>query len=288
MRRLTGSKWAAVLAAAVVGVMALAAPVVSWAKDLPDYLYDRGKGVPSSIFGTYIEKGDRLFYLYYEYYYDKTDEYSPQDFGFPDSGDYFGKSIENEFLIFLGYGLTEDIALELEAAYYTTKNLQKDPDDLSGMPDSIEESGLGDVESQVRWRWKDETESSPELFSFFEVVFPFQENKQIIGTQDWELSLGFGAIKGLSWGTVTGRFSVVWTTESDEFESGEYGVEYLKKISDSWSVLAAVEGTEDEVELIGESQHALSESATLKLNTAFGLTKKAGDFAPEIGIMWRF
>jgi len=288
MRKLTGSRWTAVLAAAVVVVAALGAPAASWAQDLPDYLYDRGRGVPGSLFGTYIEKGDRLFYLYYEFYYDKTDEYSPVEFGFFDPADYYGKSIENEFLVFLGYGLTEDIAVELEAAYYTHKTLQKDPDDLSGMPNSVTESGLGDVESQVRWRWKEETGSSPELFSFFEVVFPFQENKKIIGTQDWEFSLGFGAVKGLSWGTLTGRVSAVYTTESDEFESGEYGVEYLKRISDTWRVVAAVEGTEDEVELIGESQHALTESATLKLNAAFGLTKKAGDFAPEIGVMWKF
>jgi hypothetical protein len=244
--------------------------------------------VPTSLFGTYIEKGDRLFYIYYEYYYDKTDEYSPAEFGFPDSNDYFGKSIENEFLIFFAYGLTEDIALEFEAAYFTTKHLHKDPDDPSAMPASVEESGLGDVESQVRWRFKDESESSPELFSFFEVVFPFQENDVIIGTQDWEFALGFGAIKGLSWGTLTGRLSLAWTTEDSDFEGGEYGIEYLKKISESWKVVASIEGTEDEVELIGETQHALTSNATMKLNVAAGLTKKASDFAPEIGVIWRF
>jgi len=265
----------------------LAAPAVTLAQEVPYYLHDRGSGVPTSLFGTYIEEDDVLLYLFYEYYYDKTDEYSPREFGFSDPGEYFGKSIENEFLIYLGYGLTRDIVLEFEAAYYTTKNLQKDPDDLSAMPNSVEESGLGDVESQVRWRWKDETERSPELYSFFEVVFPLQENRDLIGTQDWELGLGTGAIKGFKWGTITGRLSVIWTTESNEFESGEYGIEYLKKVSDKWRVVAAVEGEEDEVQFIGESQHALSQNATLKLNVGLGLTKKAGDFAPEIGIMWK-
>ncbi|MFC1523410.1 hypothetical protein ACFL6N_01335 [Thermodesulfobacteriota bacterium] len=54
------------------------------------------------------------------------------------------------------------------------------------MPDEISESGLGDVEGQIRWRFMEEDQSRPELFTYFETVFPFQKDKQIIGTQDWE------------------------------------------------------------------------------------------------------
>ena len=50
--------------------------------ELPDYLRDRGTGVPSSMFGTYIEKQQLLVYLYYEYYYDTDMEYEPADFGY--------------------------------------------------------------------------------------------------------------------------------------------------------------------------------------------------------------
>jgi hypothetical protein len=49
-----------------------------------------------------------------------------------------------------------------------------------------------------------------------------------------------------------------------------------------------VEGNQDEVEWIVEGQYRLGRHAHLKLNTAFGLTPKAPDFAPEIGIMFSF
>jgi hypothetical protein len=49
-----------------------------------------------------------------------------------------------------------------------------------------------------------------------------------------------------------------------------------------------VEGTQDEVELIPEVQRRLSGRATLKLNSAVGLTSKATDWAPEVGLLFRF
>jgi hypothetical protein len=49
-----------------------------------------------------------------------------------------------------------------------------------------------------------------------------------------------------------------------------------------------VEGEQDEVALIAELQWRLSPRATLKLNNGFGLTNKAPDQAPEIGIALSF
>ena len=46
------------------------------------YLKDRGTGVPTSMFGTYINKGEIIFYPFYEFYYDQDTEYSPQEFGY--------------------------------------------------------------------------------------------------------------------------------------------------------------------------------------------------------------
>ena len=259
------------------------------AGELPSYLADRGRGVPTSLFGTYIEEGEFVVYPMYEFYRDKDEEYQPNELGYSGGTDYFAKTRENEYLVFLGYGLTEDIILEFEAALYTKKEFKRDPEDVSsGTPDKIVESGLGDVEGQVRWRWSRETASKPEYYSFFEYVFPFQENKQIIGTQDWEFVLGVGAIKGLSWGTFTGRASIAWEGDDKKLALGEYAVEYLKKVSPSWSIVAALEGEDDEVSFVGETQHALSENATLKLNLGLGVTDKATDFAPEVGVLFRF
>jgi hypothetical protein len=288
MKKRTEMRWAAVLLSFVVGSMLLTAPAVSNAEELPAYLDDRGRGVPTSLFGTYIEKGEFVVYPMYEYYSDKDEEYEPSEFGIPDNTEYFAETTENEFLIFFGYGLTEDIILEFEAAVYTSKEFNRDPDDLSGTPDKIEESGLGDVEGQVRWRWNRETESKPEYFSYFEYVLPLQEDDLIIGTQDWEFVFGFGVIKGLSWGNLTGRLSIAWDGDEKKVAFSEYALEYLNRMSPSWSVVAAIEGEDDEISLIGETQHALSESATLKLNLGVGVTAKATDIAPEVGVLFRF
>ncbi|UCF88829.1 MAG: hypothetical protein JSV70_00825 [bacterium] len=285
--------WKSILAAVVALTAALllvpGVPLSADAQELPSWLADRGRGVPTSLFGTYIEKGEFVVYPMYEYYKDKDEEYQPDELGYTGGAEFFAETEENEFLIFLGYGLTEDTILEFEAAVYTSKEFTRDPDDTaSGTPPRIKESGLGDVEGQVRWRWNRETKSKPEYFSFFEYVFPFQENKKIIGTQDWEFAFGFGAIKGLSWGNMTGRVSVVWDGAERKVEPGEYAFEYLKKVSPSWSLVASVEGEDDEVSFIGETQHALSENATLKLNLGVGVTDKATDIAPEVGVLFRF
>ena len=58
---------------------------------------------------------------------------------------------------------------------------------------------------QVRWRFVEETESHPEAFTFVETVFPFQRDRHLIGTQDWEYKVGVGFTRGFAWGTGTFR-----------------------------------------------------------------------------------
>ena len=41
-------------------------------EELPYYLQDRGTGIPTSQFGTYVRKGELLIYPFYEYYYDSN------------------------------------------------------------------------------------------------------------------------------------------------------------------------------------------------------------------------
>jgi hypothetical protein len=68
------------LAGAVLLVACLAA-VTAHAEDLPFYLKDRGRGVPTSMFGTYVEKDQAILYPFYEYYYDNNFEYKPIELG---------------------------------------------------------------------------------------------------------------------------------------------------------------------------------------------------------------
>ena len=68
-------------------------------------------------------------------------------------------------------------------------------------------------------------------------------------------------------------------------------MEYLKRLSPDWKLYLAVEGEEDEVECIPEllwTFYRGSFDMTLVLNSAFGLTSKAQDWAPEVGVQFLF
>jgi hypothetical protein len=204
------------------------------------------------------------------------------------SEDFRGRYRAKEGLLFLGYGLTDDIALELEAAVIKA-SLEKSPSDPSALPTRLGESGLGDLEGQIRWRLRKETASRPELFSYFEAVVPHHRDRPLIGTEGWELKLGTGLIRGFSWGTLTARLAVEYdTSSSSSFDLGEYALEYLKRVSPSFRFYLGVEGSQDEVSLIAEGQWHLSRRAFVRFNSGFGLTSKATDWAPEVGVVFSF
>jgi len=256
----------------------------------PAYLRDRGEGVTTSLFGTYVRGGELLVYPFYEYERNTADEYHGSELGFnPDETDYLGESEHHQVLLFLGYGLADDVALELEVALYESATLKKAPDDVtSGLPDEIHESGFGEVETQLRWRLSRESASRPEVFTFLEVAYPFQRDKLLIGIHDWEGGLGLGIVRGFSWGTLTPRVSMEYEAGEGGPEFGEWALEYLKRFSDSVRIVSTLEGESDEVSLIGEVQLHLGPRAFLKLNSGFGLTEKAPDVAPEVGVMIAF
>lgn len=259
----------------------------SYAQELPEYLKDRGPGIPTSMFGTYIKKGELLLYPFFEYYYDNDIEYKPEELGYGLDQDFRGKYRAYEGLIFLSYGFTDWLALEFEAAVISAM-LEKAADDPSALPAKIEESGLGDIEGQLRVRWARENEDFPEIFSYFEAVVPNQTDKLLIGTPDWEMKLGSGVIKGFHWGTITLRGALEYSFEESKFDAGEYAVEYLKRLSQTWRIYLGVEGTQDEIELITEVQLFFTDNIFLKLNNGIGITSKATDWAPEIGVMFSF
>ena len=245
-----------------------------------------GAGIPTSQFATFVEEGDFLVYPFYEYYRDKNAEYKPSELGYVGDVDYYARSKAHEGLLFLGYGVTSRLVLELEAAVITARQ-EKASDDTSNFPATgLEESGLGDVEAQLRYRFSEESSGGPEVFSYFETVFPFQKGKVLIGTSVWELKYGMGLARSSSWGTTILRGGVAWA--DGKAELGEYAFEYVHGVSDRLRVYAGVEGSEDEVSLITEAQIFFSPNIKLKLNSAFGLTQKAAGWAPEVGVMFVF
>lgn len=273
------------LAIAIAVVPAARAPS---AQDLPAYLRDRGTGVRTSLLGTYVRHGELLVYPFFEYYSDRNLEYKPLELGYGLNRDFRGRYHASEGILFLGYGVTPDLALEFEAAVISAE-LRKSPSDTATVPSRIRESGLGDVEGQIRWRFQRETETRPEFFTYFGTVFPLQKTKKIIGTQDWEFFAGIGLVRGFGWGTLTVRAAAEYSQAARQFDTGEYAIEYLRRLSPSWRVVAAIEGNQvDEVTLLTEVQWHISRHAIFKANNAWGLTTNATDFAPEVGIMFSF
>ncbi|HEV8357072.1 MAG TPA: hypothetical protein VGQ17_09950 [Gemmatimonadales bacterium] len=246
---------------------------------------DRGPGIATSMFGTYIRPGELLVYPFIECYHDHNFEYDPLELGYGLDRDFRGRYRATEGLLFLGYGLNDWLAVELEAAVISAR-LDKAPGDPSALPARLEQSGVGDVEGQVRFRMQREAGRRPEIFGYFESAAPVQTRKLLIGTPDWEFKLGAGFSRGYRWGTLTFRLAAEYGLEEDKPELGEYALEYLRRLSPSWRVYAGIEGSQDEVELITEAQWRLARWATLKLNNALGITSKATDWAPEVGVMF--
>lgn len=260
---------------------------------LPDFLHDRGPGVPTSQFGTYIERGQWMVYPFYEYSSNSDEEYDPREFGFPRPGavgeeEFFGKGTQHEAVLFIAYGFSDTLAFEFEAELFASATLDKSPQDTSPLPARTKESGFAGAEAQLRWMWRHETRERPALYSFFEVEFPFQDKKVLIGATDVEFAVGTGFIRGFEWGTLNGRVSIAYDGAESKVELGEYALEYLKRVNDRWRLVATLEGEEDEVSIIGEAQLTLRPGAVLKLNSGFGVTKKAADIAPEIGVLFTF
>ena len=251
---------------------------------LPAYLRDRGQGTSLSQFASYVQKRELIIYPFYEYYHDSDYEYSPNELGQPLDQDFRGSYKANEVLLFLAYGVTERLAIELEAAYIDAE-LETSNDDPTSLPAKISESGIGDVEGQIRYRWALETPTRPEIFSYFETVGPTADEGSLIGTTDWEFKLGFGVMRGYSWGTVTGRGAVEYDLAEDAGGLGELAVEYVRRLSAKWRVYGGFEGTQDEVSVITEAQWHFVPRGCLKMNSGFGLTSKATDWAPEVGVM---
>lgn len=249
---------------------------------------DRGPGVATSMFGTYVRGGELLVYPFVEHYRDGNFEYKPSDFGASGETDFRGRFRASEALFFLAYGLTDDLAVEVEGAVIRAA-FDRAAGDLSGVPSRLSEAGLGDVEGQIRWRWRRETATGPEAFTYLEAVAPHHRNKPLTGTPGLELKLGTGLSRGFTWGTLTARAAVEYAAASaSRFDTGEYAVEYLKRLSPRWRVYAGLEGTQDELSLVSEVQWFVRPNVFVKVNTGKGLTSKTADWAPEVGVVFAF
>ena len=246
-------------------------------------------GVPTSRFGMYVSRGELLVNPFFAYSSDHNREYQPSKLGYGLLQDYRGRFRSTEDLLFVAYGVTDWLAVEFEASRIRA-TLDKAPDDTSATPNRIEESGLGDVEAQVRMRLLREDHGRPELFGFLEVTPPSQRNKVLIGNAEWDARPGFGVIRAFPWGTMTTRITVEYNHDDRLWDLGEFSVEYLKRLSPAVHLNLAFEGGEtgamDEWDLVAGVRWRIRDRFFLKLDNAIGLASKSTDWAPEVGVVW--
>jgi hypothetical protein len=263
----------------------VAARAAEPAGDLAAHLRDRGTGVPTSQVGAYLRPGELFVYPAFAHARDHDFEYDPNEFGFAAPGEFKGRYRERREMLVVGYGWSDRIALEFEANVKRA-TLEKGADDTSAFPAKIEESGLGKVKARIDWRLLEERGRRPELFSYGELVVPHDGNKHLVGTENVIVNGGLGVIRGFRAGTVTFRAGFEWDTASaSPTDWQEIALEYLKRVSPSWTVYAALAVSEgDEGSAVGELQWTASRRVTLRLRSAYGLSPHGPDWAPEVGV----
>ena len=284
--------------AAVVAVLLAGAAEAQNPADAPlsAHLGDRGTAIPTSKFGTYVRQGEWLVGPSFEYVRNRDFEYDPAGFGFPAPEEGFhGRYQASEARVFLAYGVSDRLAVELETGAIRA-SLRKAADDPSGLPAKNSESGLGQVRARLTWRLLEERGRRPELFGYVEALVPHEKTKPLVGAPDWVFNGGLGVIRGFRWGTVTVRAGVQYDLNSaTPSDFHEYAVEYLKRLSPKWSLFlgyVVLEG--DEAYLAGELQWSPNPNVVVKLgnrkgvvSSALSSTSNSADWAPAITVLFR-
>lgn len=266
-------------------------PWANGQEELPYYLKDRGTGIATSMFGTYVGDKEFLVFPFFAYSRDKDFEYQPDVFGVGPNEDYRGHYSQTAGQLFFAHGFYDWLALELELAYVRAR-FEKSAKDTFPTPAKKTESGIADFEGQLRVRFLKESTRHPEIFGFAEIVPRSNKSKILIGEPNTDIKPGLGFIKGSPWGTLTFRTTIEYTREDKQLDLGETSFEYLKKLSPAVTAYAIFEGGEtaaiDEWELITGVHWRITEYAWLKLDNAFGISSKATDWSPQLGILFNF
>ncbi len=250
---------------------------------------DTGRGIQTSAFGTYVHRGELLVYPFFSRTIDHNREYQPDMFGVGGDVDFRGKFSSNETGVMVSYGWTNWLALEFTTAYMTA-SLEKDPNDNYPTPAKTKETGLGDAEGQIRVRCLKEKARLPELFAYLEVTAPTQRSAVLIGDSKWDVKPGFGFARSFSWGTLTMRTTGEYNQSESKPDFGETSIEYLRRFSRSLQTFVGIEGGEggplDEWHVVSDLQWRLSKLVSLKVDNTVGISSKANDWEPQVGLLF--
>ena len=245
-------------------------------------------GIRTSMIETYVQPGQFLIYPFYAYSWDHNFEYQPSMFGIALDQDFEGTYRTNEVQLFLAYGVTDWLALELEGSQIAA-DFTKDPSDASGTPNSLRETGTADIAGQIRLRLAPERGGRPEYFAAVELLPPQHSGSVLIGDAQWDVKGEIGATRGYHWGTMTFRTTIEYNRGDTHWDLGETSLEYLKRLSPAWRVLAAIEGGEggapDDWVLRTAARWRVARGVDVKFVNGLGLFPKATDWEAQLGVL---
>ena len=265
-----------------------AAPLAAQQDTLQPPLRDRGPGVRTSEFQTYIQRGQLFVIPSASYVKDHNLEYSSlnEGSGIGQQNDLTGSFHSGSAQLLLAYGVTEWLAFEVEASYLDA-HFDRSPQDTTGTQ-PINESGLGDFAVQARMRFLRERGSRPEIWGSLEFIPAANQDKLLIGDAPSDLKGEIGFTRGYQFGTMTFKTTIEWNHVDQHWDLGETSIEYLRRLSTNWRLMAALEGGEtgapDEFVFVTSLQWRASRHAVVGLANSFGFMEKSTDWEPQVGI----
>ena len=261
--------------------------------NIPDFLRDRGPGVPTSLFDIYVARHELDVVPFFAYLDNQGFQYSPDELGVPGEETYRAKVRTEQGVLFLAYGVSDSVSVGLTVAAGGA-TFHKSSADPTAVPATIDESGLSELRPEVTWRFLTETERRPELFAFMTVGLPHSKDKYLVGLDGWLLKPGLGVAKGFSWGTLVARFGFEYDTSSaSPLDFGAWMVEAQRRFSPKWWASAGFEGVTggpynlDEVYLTGEVVWEPKPGFGVRLRPQLGLTRYTKGWGIEVGFVFR-
>ncbi|HYT64040.1 MAG TPA: hypothetical protein VEL50_09060 [Gemmatimonadales bacterium] len=265
-------------------ILSLTASARAWGQ-----VPDSSRGSRTSMFETFVARHQLLVFPFAAYTHDHNFEYQPASLGYGLQEDFRGRYSSTAEQLFVAYGITDWLAVELESSDIRA-HFEKSPSDTSATPARINESGIADFSGQVRMRLGRERGRRPEFFAGIEILPPSYRHRVLIGEPRWDVKGEIGATHGYRWGTMTFRTTIEYNHGDTHWDLGETSIEYLRQVSRTWRLFLAIEGGEsgapDEFVLVSAAGWRVRDAVYVKFANAVGLFSKSTDWEPQLGLMF--
>ena len=265
---------------AAVCAVHIATSTGAFAQEPFDRSRDRGEGLPLSMFGTYIRSGQLVVMPVLRKCTATTTSVRSGELGSRARPSCAGASTRTNVSC-SSLRVLENIAAEFEIAGISA-SLDKSPLDDSALPPRLEHRALA-TSRAAPLAMEEGIRHAAGAVQLLRDRVSRAAVEALIGTPDWELKFGFGLTRGLRWGTISARRSLGMPTAPGSWESTRSSAEARVEPA---AALRRSRRQRGRARADHGSQILLTTRIVLKLNNSFGLTSKATDWAPEIGVMF--